>query len=355
VPRGYAVSGMEFAATTLPGTDGTNYTHGTSQDFSYFAGKGLTVARVAFLWERAQPTLFGSLATSTYISQLVTMCNSASSAGVKILFEPHDFGAYYFGAPTSTAYKIGTTQVPVTAFSNFWSQFVSYIDASTTCPVYGWDLMNEPNGMPTSTTPSNYNNGSSVTTMEQAAITAIRATGDTHYIVAETDSYAGLQAFVSQYGANPTPWLSDPLSKTYYSFHYYFDGDHSGNYSGANQSLAGSGLSVFQAGIYLATVAQWAIANNVYIASTTQPAIWIGEYGVPNVTTPIGGGQTITYQDYLTSENDFLNVMDQYNIAGTQWAAGSWYSSPTALSPANGYTQDADQMQVVGKHLGTTN
>jgi hypothetical protein len=215
--------------------------------------------------------------------------------------------------------------------------------------------MNEPQGMPVETSPSNYNTSSTVTLMEQAAINAIRATGDTRYIVAEADQYAGLQTFTSQFGSNPSPWLSDPLNKTYYSFHYYFDANHSGTYSGASQSLAGSGFSAFAAGDYLATVAQWAVANHVYIGTSTNPAIWIGEYGVPNVTTAIGGSQTVTYQDYLTSENDFLNVMDQYNIAGDEWAGGAWYSSPTALSPANNYTQDADQMQIIDKHLGTLN
>lgn len=351
VPRGYAVSGMEFAATTLPGTEGSNYTKGVQNDYTYYASKSLNVARVAFLWERAQPTVGGAL-DSTYMGYMDSICDFALNAGIKLLWEPHNFG----GRDVSgTPRKVGTAQLTTTHFSDFWTKIVQhYLDDPTRlAAIWGWDLINEPADMPVTTTSSNYNTTSSCTLMNQAGINAIRALDTTRYIVAESDNYAGLQGFTSTYGANPTPWHTDAQNKTYYSFHYYFDSDHSGAYSGANQWFSGTGFSPSAAGDYLVTVANWANNNNVKIGGN--PAIFMGEYGVPNETVSIGGSVKFNDPAYMATLNDFMTVMDMYKIAGTHWAGGQWYASPTALSPSSTYTVDRAQMSIVSKHLGTLN
>lgn len=339
VPRGYAVSGMEFQNTVLPGTEGSEYTKGVQNDYTYYSNKGLNLARVAFLWERAQPTVGGAL-SGTYMGYMDAICDFALAAGVKILWEPHNNG----GRDVSgTPRKVGNAQLTTAHFADFWTKIVQhYLDDPTRlAAIWGWDLMNEPGSMPVQTTPSNYNTTSSCTLMNQAAITAIRAIDTTRYIVAEQDSAAGLQSFVTLYGSNPTPWLTDSANKLYYSFHYYFDSDHSGSYTGANWSLSGSGLSVYAGGNYLETVAQWAISNNVLVDGNL--AIFMGEYGVPN-----------NDEGYFSALNDFMNVMDAYKIAGCHWAGGQWYSSPTTLSPTSTYTVDRGQIKILTKHLGTS-
>lgn len=349
VPRGYAVSGMEFASTTLPGTEGQHFTKGVQNDYTYYANKGLVLARVAFLWERAQPTVGGAL-DATYMGYMDDICDFALNAGVKILWEPHNFG----GRDVSgTPRKVGNAQLTTAHFADFWTKIVQhYLDDPTRlAAIWGWDLMNEPADMPTPTTTSNYNTTSSTTLMNQAGIDAIRAIDATRYIVAEQDQYAGLQAFTTLYGNNPAPWLIDSSNKLYYSWHYYFDSNHSGAYTGANASFSGSGLSVYAGGNYLETVAQWAIDNNVLING--DPAIFVGEYGVTNETASIGGSVGRNDEGYLSALNDLLNVMDAYNIPGCHWASGQWYHSATALSPGLNYTSDREQMKIISKHLGT--
>ena len=83
--------------------------------------------------------------------------------------------------------------------------------------VWGYDIMNEPHDMPVATTSANYNTTATWTLAARAAITAIRAVDTSKAIVVETDQWAGAQSFVSQYGANPTPWWTDPNNKLYYS------------------------------------------------------------------------------------------------------------------------------------------
>lgn len=349
VPRGYAVSGMEFAPTTLPGTENTNYTKGVQNDYTYFVNKGLVVARVAFLWERTQPTVGGSL-DATYMGYMRNICDYAINAGIKLIFEMHNFGGR---SVTGVDRKVGDAQLTTANFADLWTKVVQhFIDNPTQgAAIWGWDLMNEPSNMPVTTTSLNYNTTSSTTLMNQAGINAIRALDTSRYIIVESDNYAGLQGFTSTYGANPIPWHTDSANKLYYSWHYYFDSDHSGQYAGSNESLDGSGLSVFTGGDYLETLAQWTINRNLLING--KPAIFIGEYGVPNETVSIGGSIKRTDQGYISALNDFMNVMDKYGVAGCHWAGGQWYSSATSLTPGNNYTQDRDQMLIISKHLGT--
>lgn len=348
VPRGYAVSGMEFADETLPGTEGTQYTKGVQNDYTYYANKGLTLARVAFLWERAQPTVGGDL-DATYMGYMDDICDFALNAGVKILWEPHNFGGRDV---EGTPRKVGTAQLTTVHFADFWTKVVQhFLDNPTQlAAVWGWDLMNEPANMPTPTTTSNYNTTSSATLMNQAGIDAIRALDTTRYIVAEGDQFANLHAFTTLYGSNPSPWLTDSAGKLYYSWHYYFDSNHGGGYTGANAWLSGSGLSVHAGGDFLETVAQWAIDNDVLIDGN--PAVFVGEYGVINETISIGGSVKHNDEGYLSALNDFMNVMDLYNLPGCHWAGGQWYFSATALSPGANYTADREQMKIVSKHLG---
>lgn len=150
--------------------------------------------------------------------------------------------------------------------------------------------------------------GSTVTLMEQAAITAIRAVDTGHYIFAELDSWAGAQSFVGQYGSNPTPWLTDTASKLVYSFHYYFDDDHSGSYQLAFKNSNNTNISGDTT-----PVMQWGANHSL--------KMHCGEFGVPNAPE---------WQVCLTT---FITLMNTYNVWANHWAAGDPYTSITTLQP----------------------
>lgn len=209
-------------------------------------------------------------------------------------------------------YVIGSTQVPNSALANLWSQIAQAYAGNQN--VIGYDVMNEPHDMLVPTNTSNYNSTASVTLMVQACINAIRNYDTTHYIICELDEWAGGQNFVSQYGSNPTPWWTDNANKLVYSFHYYFDNDHSGSYQNdsTNSATFASSNNTRISGD-VTPIMSWAQSNNLLLLA--------GEYGVPSVGA---------WQICLTT---FLALCNQYTVWASYWAAGDAYSSLTSIQP----------------------
>lgn len=509
VPRGAAISGLEFAAGIIPGTIGTNYFASTQATYDYIKSKGFDNVRIAFTWERLQPTMNAAFDT-TYKSQLDAEITRAQTAGLNVMLDCHNFGARYvqipggftsnFSSPdpiwsggtqsggkltvdnftgalaghpnnpvspastyifstdltinsnggsdlwraawievfrqnqnnryfftmstlsggwqfykvvngsqtllasgtyayatattykvkidvgqtsvgrvlvshdvgagyvqiadvaadaaltkgqvgvfpngvncsidnctlnvaadttagmTSGTYTIGTSQVPLSSWSDFCLRLSQAYKANSA--VFAYDVMNEPHDMAVPTTSSNYNTTSSVTLMLQAAINAIRSNGDNKWIICEIDQYAGGQNFTANYGTNPTPWLTDAANRIVYSFHYYFDSDHSGSYpNGFDSNTYFTRLESD-----LLPIMQWAKLKNV--------RLHCGEFGTPNNDTR-----------WLDCLEKFLNMCDEYNVWANHWAMGDAYIGPaTSMQPTNNV--DTKQMWVVGRHLG---
>jgi endoglucanase len=152
---GVNLSGAEFGSN-MPGTFGTDYTYPTHAEIDYYAGKGLSVIRLPFLWERLQPSEFGAF-DAAELGRLKDVVNYATSKGLRIEIEPHDYG-YGFGA------LIGSAQTPNSAFANFWGQLAQQFAAN---PRVIFGLMNEPHDQSATTWLDSAN----------AAIAAIRGVG----------------------------------------------------------------------------------------------------------------------------------------------------------------------------------
>jgi len=230
----------------------------------------------------------------------------------------------------ATTRTIGDGVLTTAHLADLWSRITSaYINNDT---VYGFDIMNEPHDMPVPTSTSNYNTTSTVTLMHQASINAIRAVDTTgkKWILCCIDSWGGVQNFSTLYGTNATPWLTDPKNKLCYSFHYYFDDDHSGTYPIAFKTSNNTNIPS-----EAAPMMQWAVSKGVNLHC--------GEYGVPNQSS------------WLVCLTTFLDLCNQYNVWTNHWAGGDPYTSPTTIQPTNSYTTDRLQMSVVGltKYLGT--
>jgi endoglucanase len=247
---------------------------------------------------------------------------------LKIILDIHNYGRR---GVSGTIRTIGHADGILTQshFASLWSKLATAYKDDTTVLAYG--LMNEPHDMPVTTSTSTYNSTSTWTLAAQAAIDAIRLTGDTHTVIVSTDQWAGIRSFTTAYGTNPTPWIND--SNYWLELHCYFDSDSSGTYTASKgTTFAGSGRAMGEAGDYLVTVATWARNNNI--------PVFVGEYGVPKNDAA-----------YLTALNDFMNVMDTYGVNGTYWAMGSWYTSVTGCHPKQTYTDDQEQMDILVKHI----
>src|SRR4051812_5095593 len=80
----------------VPGDFGRDYTYPTPAEIDYYAGKGMEVIRVPFLWERILNRQSGEL-ESAELDRLDEVVNYATHKGLKVEIEPHDYG-YGFGA-----------------------------------------------------------------------------------------------------------------------------------------------------------------------------------------------------------------------------------------------------------------
>jgi endoglucanase len=62
----------------------------------------------------------------------------------------------------------------------------------------------------------------------QAALTAIRKTGDTKLVMVSGYHWSSAHNWPRW---NPAPWINDPADNFLYEGHHYWDGDHSGGYA----------------------------------------------------------------------------------------------------------------------------
>ncbi|MEI6053717.1 MAG: glycoside hydrolase family 5 protein, partial [Opitutaceae bacterium] len=313
---GVNLCGAEYSPTTLPGSNGINYAFPTGAQTSYYVGKGMNIIRLPFLWERLQPTMNGAF-NSSYLSLLQNSVAALRATGATVLLDVHNYNKRNIdnGASWSTM-AIGTSNVPVAAFSDLWSKLATlYKDDQGV--VFG--LMNEPTGGYDS-------NGQSMTTAQwvmnaNAAITAIRATGAQNWITCPGNFYTGAWSWAtatdstsSSASTNAVAMLnvSDSLNKTVIEVHQYFDiKSPTEQYVGTTQSCASSdGESL------LSSVTAWARTNG--------KKLFLGEFGSGNNSTceSAVAGSTEGVLQYMQSNSDV-------------WAGWTWWSS-VADNTANG-------------------
>src|SRR5205085_3940662 len=303
---GVNLSGAEFGSN-VPGSFGTDYTYPTHAEIDYYAGKGLSVIRLPFLWERLQHSEFGAF-DAAELGRLDDVVTYATSKGLKIEIEPHDYGKG-FGA------LIGSAQTPNSAFADFWGKLAQHF-ASNANVIFG--LMNEPNEQSASAWLGSAN----------AAIAAIRNTGATQEILVPGSYWDGAWTWTSTDNAAVVgAGVQDPGHNFAFEVHQYLDSDGSGTHPGAVSATIGVER--------LTAVTQWAEA--------TGNRLFLGEIGVT------------TDQTSLTAFDGMLTYMQQHTDAWqgmTYWAGGPWWGDYMfSIEPQNG--ADKPQMTVLLRHLSS--
>lgn len=144
--RGINVAGGEFYqsgfSAASPGTYGTDYSYGSLSTYTYLASRGLTLIRIPFRWERLQP-IPGATLDATGLGYLTTAIGWAAAAGLKVILDCHNYGAFIFAGPSLSS--IGSTELTVGNFADLWSRLSTVFKDDTT--VVGYALMNEPQGL----------------------------------------------------------------------------------------------------------------------------------------------------------------------------------------------------------------
>ena len=264
----------------------------TLADLENVKSEGVDLVRLPIAWEMMQPTLDGPL-NSTYLAGLESFLNNAASLGIGVIVDLQNYGTYNLNwaadaaasggneAPNGPdASKLGSAAVPISAFANFWQQLAAALNGNP--GVAGYDIMNEPNNMPT---PETWPDAA------QAAVNAIRSVDMNTPIVVEGDSWASAQNWPY---FNENLNITDHANDIIYEAHQYFD-----NGSGLYQQTYAQLGDTSETGVQLvAPFIQW-LKNNNYSG-------YLGELGVPS-----------NDPQWIPLLNNVLNDLQDNGVSGT--------------------------------------
>ena len=306
--RGVSLSGAEFSPGTLPGTVGTNYIYPTAASFNYFKAKGMDTARLPFIWERLQPTLFQSF-DAAELARVTNFVNGVTATGATVVLDAHNYARY-------RGNLVGSAAVPNTALADFWARLANQFKDNDKV-VFG--MMNEPNTMPTEQWLAAAN----------AALAAIRSTGALNVVTVPGNAWSGAFSWnATWYGtpnANVMGNVVDPGNNMVFEVHMYLDSDSSGTSQVCVSPTIGSERLQFITG---------------WMRSRGFRAL-LGEIGIPfNATCNLA----------MTDMLSYMQANADVWVGWTWWVAGPWWiGNPLSIEP-NG-TMDQPQMAVLQPFL----
>ena len=193
------VSGVSDLGLFVAGPENYAYVFPTSADWSYIASKGIKFIRLSIAWENIQPTLASPL-NSTYLNALKSALASAAADNITVIIDLQNYGFYAnstaWGTTVNTAgndgqaatnvYALGSSNLPVSDFTDLWSRMATALVGAPGLGGYG--LMNEPSNLAsTSTWP----------TAAQDAINAVRAVDPATPIYVAGDGTANSAGFAT--------------------------------------------------------------------------------------------------------------------------------------------------------------
>ena len=308
---GVNLSGLEGNAGTRPGRVNYNYVQPSNAMLDYYAAKGIKVIRLPFLWERVQPDLLAKPASmvvdAAYLQLIENVLVHAQADGMGVVIDMHNYGAY-------DGIKIGAAGGVTTAgFGAAWQAIAGLL--KTYPALLGYDLMNEPNKMPSAAVwPA----------AAQAAVTAIRRTDMHTAIFVEGDSYAAASSWQT---VNGKLAIVDPASLIIYEAHVYGDRDSSGTHYAWNTEAT--------YGVTVNTIAQRVGVFDGWCRSGGHMCV-VGEVGIGNDSSEWN----------VELANGLARMKADGLLAAFYWAGGPWWGSyPMSIEPKNGI--DSPQMGVM--------
>ncbi|MEX2092746.1 MAG: cellulase family glycosylhydrolase [Pirellulales bacterium] len=332
---GTNLAGAEFGVSNgninLPGTYNTHYTYPTAAEASYFVSKGMNTFRVPFRWERLQRSQFAELHGSDdgpvgELDRMDTFVDAATGLGAYVILEPHNFQRYFPDTNNfqSSSQGLVGSSVPDTAYADFWGKVADHYKDNQNVI---FNLMNEPNSMPTS----------QLVTSHNAAIQAIRDQGAKNLILVPGNQWTGAHAWNETYynGPNSVHMLNivDPINNFAFDVHQYLDNDSSGTSTqiGTNGNINNVNIGVER----LTNFTNWLHANN--------RKGFLGEFAVAN--SRIGTGATQIGDEAIQNLLNYIEANDDAWLGWAWWAAGPWWGNYMfTLEPTNlGQPSQADR------------
>lgn len=308
--RGINLSGAEYNMETTPAVYGKDYIYPPQQELDYYAGKGFTVVRLPYSWERLQHPLFSEL-DSSELGRMKMFVAAAQARNMRVIISPHNWGRYRLAGPA--AIPIGTAGVPIEAFADFSNKVAAAFVGND--GVYGLSLMNEP-----------HESNGLWKKIAQAGLNAIRKADRERLVLAPGDQWSEASKW-RQF--NDDFLLDDPSSRILYEAHQYFDANHSGTYK-VDYTLSGG--TPDRGVAFVRPFVEWLKQHH-------QRGI-ITEFGVPNNDAR-----------WLELAQELLAYLAKEKIPWTYWAGGPWWGNyPLSAEPKNGV--DAPIMATLTKDYG---
>lgn len=306
---GVNLAGAEFNSSKRPGTLFKDYTYPAASDYAYFAGKGMNIVRLPFLWERLQPEANGEL-DAAQLQLIQKAVAQAKAQNLHVILDVHNYAKYQ-------GVRLGTEGTPGTLLADLWKRLAT-VFKDDDAVIFG--LMNEPNAI----------DAAAWTSIAQSSIDAIRATGARNLILVPGTAYTGAHSWAStSYGTpNATALVSinDPANNLAVEVHQYLDKDFSGTSGDCVSATVGADkLRGFTA--------------------------WLRQQGKRGFLGEFAGGTSDTCLQALDGMLAYMEDNADVWLGWTYWAAGSWWQPtyPFNVQPGKDGSEKP-QMQVLARH-----
>jgi endoglucanase len=289
--------------TRVPGTLGTDYFYPSQTYLNYLASRGHTIIRLDFLWERVIDGLNGPVRTSG-MNELKACVQRAANAGLVVLLDMKNYGRFWTNSTTRVMFGSGITPA---WFADAWRRIV--LEFKDQPAVVGWGLMNEPYGLPVVGPAAD----STWKVFSQAAVDAIRATGDTRDVYVAGDQFGGAWGW-SQ--INGDPWIVDPADAVVYEAHIYLNSSRSGNYE--STTYAAEQAQDIQNG--------WLSLPQRVKADVDNFTGWLDTHGQRGFIGEIGWPSTADQDAWNAVGEACYAAFDAAGLGVTYWSAGEFSS-----------------------------
>ena len=324
---GVSIAGGEFSSdrpsfsNEHPGVIGQDYTYNPEKTFAYFADREFRVQRLPFRWERLQPRPGGSLAPKE-LAAIRRCADWAKRHGARLILDCHNYARYVMsidGVPRACALgqRVGDG-VPVKPehLVDLWVRISNALGDHI--GIDGWGIMNEPHSLgrvPWST-------------VSQDVVKALRAAGDKKRVFVGGDEWSNAQRWTEINGTHP--WINDPLGRTVYEAHCYFDSTGTGKYTRSFAEEYEDDPRLMNRGVErVMPFIDWCRRNRV--------KGMIGEFGVP---TKDAGWEEVVRR--------FVKALNDAAMEGVYWAAGEWWGTyPLSIQPSRDFSTDSKLLKVL--------